>query len=328
MIISKTPFRVSLAGGGSDLAEYYRHGPGRVVSLAISRYMYVTVNRRFDRSIRVSYTRTEIVDRLDDLQHNLIREALRMTGVTEGVEITTIADLPAGIGLGSSSALTVGLLNALHAFKGEWQTPAELAAKACQIEIEVLGHPIGKQDQYIAAFGGLQEIQFNPDDSVQVRPVICARQTRARLQRHLLLFYTGTHREAGSVLNEARGRMASSAEARANVDRLVAMADSVKKLLIGSRVPRLGPLMAESWRVKKQMATGVTTPALDRLYRRAIRAGADGGKVSGAGGGGCLLLVARPAAHDRIRASMRRAGLRELPVAIEPEGSRIIHYGD
>jgi D-glycero-alpha-D-manno-heptose-7-phosphate kinase len=328
MIISKTPFRVSLAGGGSDLPEYYRHRPGRVVSLAISRYMYVTVNRRFDRSIRVSYTRTEIVDHLDDLQHDLIREALRMTGVTEGVEVTTIADLPAGIGLGSSSALTVGVLNALFAFKNEWRTPADLAARACQIEIDVLGRPIGKQDQYIAAFGGLQEIQFNTDDSVQVRPVICTRTTRNRLQQNLLLFFTGTQREARTVLGDARGRMAGSADARANIDQLVALAESVKKLLVGSRLPKLGRVLDDSWRVKKQMATGVSTPALDRLYRRAIRAGADGGKISGAGGGGCLLLVARPAAHARVRESMRRAGLREVLFTIEPEGSRIIHYGD
>lgn len=328
MIISKTPFRVSLAGGGSDLAEYYRHRPGRVVSLAISRYMYVTVNRRFDRSIRVSYTRTEIVDSLEDLQHELIREALRMTGVTEGVEITTIADLPAGIGLGSSSALTVGVLNALYAFKNEWRTPAELAARACQIEIDVLGRPIGKQDQYIAAFGGLQEIEFNPDGSVKVHPLICARTTRARLEQNLLLFFTGTQREAGSVLGDARGRMATSEEARANIDRLVGMADAVKKLLVDARVPRLGRVLDESWQVKKRMASGVSTPALDRLYRRAVRAGADGGKISGAGGGGCLLLVVRPAAQARVRESMRRAGLREVPFTIEPEGTRIIHYGD
>lgn len=328
MIISKTPFRVSLAGGGSDLAEYYRHRPGRVVSLAISRYMYVTVNRRFDRSIRVSYTRTEIVDSLEDLQHELIREALRMTGVTEGVEITTIADLPAGIGLGSSSALTVGVLNALYAFKNEWRTPAELASRACQIEIDVLGRPIGKQDQYIAAFGGLQEIQFHPDGSVKVHPLICARTTRARLEQNLLLFFTGTQREAGSVLGDARGRMATSEEARENIDRLVGMADAVKKLLVDARVPRLGRVLDESWQVKKRMASGVSTPALDRLYRRAVRAGADGGKISGAGGGGCLLLVVRPAAQARVRESMRRAGLREVPFTIEPEGTRIIHYGD
>jgi D-glycero-alpha-D-manno-heptose-7-phosphate kinase len=328
MIISKTPFRVSLAGGGSDLAEYYRHRPGKVVSLAINRYMYVTVNRRFDRTLRVSYTRTEIVDTLEQLQHNLIREALRMTGVTEGVEVTTIADLPAGIGLGSSSTLTVGVLNALYAFKGEWRTPAELAAKACQIEIEVLGHPIGKQDQYIAAFGGLQEIRFNPDESVQVHPLVCSGATRDNLQRNLLLFFTGTQREAGSVLSEARSRMASSPDARAKIDGLVSMADSVKTLLIGSRLRQLGPLLDESWRIKKQMANGVSSPTVDRLYTRARRAGAEGGKISGAGGGGCLLLVTPPAAQARVRASMRRAGLREVPFAIEPEGSRIIHFGD
>jgi D-glycero-alpha-D-manno-heptose-7-phosphate kinase len=328
MIISKTPFRVSLAGGGSDLAAYYRHRQGRVVSLALGRYMYVTVNRRFDRSIRVSYTRTEIVDRLDDLQHDLIREALRLTGIVEGVEITTIADLPAGIGLGSSSTLTVGVLNALYAFKGEWRTPAELAAGACRIEIDVLGRPIGKQDQYIAAFGGLQELQFHPDESVSVHPVICGRRTRERLQSRLLLFFTGQHREASSVLTDARARMAASPDARANIDRLVSTADAVKKLLVRSRLPMLGHVLDRSWQFKKRMAAGVSSPELDRLYRRAIRAGADGGKIAGAGGGGCLLLVVRPAAQARVRESMCRAGLREVPVAIEPEGSRIIHYGD
>ena len=165
MIISRTPFRISLAGGGSDFAEYYRHSHGNVVSMAISRYMYVTVNRRFDDLIRVSYTQTEIVERVDDLQHDLIRESLRMTGVTKGVEITTIADLPAGIGLGSSSTLTVGVLNALDALNGQRRPPADLARRACEVEIEVLKKPIGKQDQYIAAFGGLQDIYFNPDES-------------------------------------------------------------------------------------------------------------------------------------------------------------------
>ncbi len=182
MIISKTPFRVSLAGGGSDLPAYFRHRPGRVVSLAINRYMYVTVNRRFDDTIRVSYTRTEIVKHLDDLQHDLIREALRMTGIHSGVEITTIADLPAGIGLGSSSALTVGVLHALYAYKGEWHSPDSLAERACHIEIEILGRPIGKQDQYIAAFGGMQDIQFNPDDTVRVHPMVCTSDARQQLE--------------------------------------------------------------------------------------------------------------------------------------------------
>ena len=207
MIISRTPFRVSLAGGGSDLEDYYRQRPGHVVTTAINRYMYVTVNPRFDDSIRVSYTRTEIVDHVDDLQHDLIRESMKMTGLTKGIEITTIADLPAGIGLGSSSTLTVGVLNALYAMKAEWRSPADLARQACEIEIEVLRKPIGKQDQYIAAFGGLQDIRFLPDGTVRVHPVICSGALRRRLAGRLLLFYTGVHRDAGTVLGEARERL-------------------------------------------------------------------------------------------------------------------------
>jgi D-glycero-alpha-D-manno-heptose-7-phosphate kinase len=326
MIISKTPFRVSLAGGGSDFPEYYRHRPGRVVSLALNRYMYVTVNRRFDDTIRVSYTRTEIVERLDDLKHDLIREALRMTGIRSGIEITTIADLPAGIGLGSSSALAVGVLHALYAYKGEWQAPDSLASRACQIEIETLGRPIGKQDQYIAAFGGMHEFQFNPDHTVRVHPMVCTKSTRRRLEQRLLLFFTGTVRSAASVLHEARGRLENGHDARTNVDELVDIAGDVRRCLISGRLDRIGSLLDRSWQTKKRMASGVSNRHLDGLYARAIRAGADGGKVSGAGGGGCLLLFVRPAVREKVRMSMTRAGLREVPLGIEPEGSRIIHY--
>jgi D-glycero-alpha-D-manno-heptose-7-phosphate kinase len=329
VIISRTPFRVSLAGGGSDLAEYYRQHPGNVVTLAINRYMYVTLNRRFDDSIRVSYTRTEIVDHVDDLQHDLIREAMKLTGVTKGVEITTVADLPAGIGLGSSSTLAVGVLNALHAFKAQWRSPAELAREACQIEIEILGRPIGKQDQYIAAFGGLQDVHFLPDGSVTVHPVICSPTSRARLVRQLLLFYTGVHRDASSVLTEARQRLeANGREAVALLDGLVGLAADVRKAVVSGRVERVGALLDESWRLKKQMASNVTNGHLDGLYETARRAGAEGGKISGAGGGGCLLLFARPRHHAAIRAALRQRGLREVPFDLEPEGTRIVHYSD
>lgn len=327
MIISKTPFRVSLAGGGSDLREYYRHRPGQVISLAINRYMYVTVNRRFDNAIRVSYTKTEIVDRVDDVQHDLIREALKLTGVVSGVEITTVADLPAGIGLGSSSALTVGVLNALYAYKGEWRAPHELAERACRIEIDVLGRPIGKQDQYIAAFGGLHEFRFNPDESVRVHPIVCAPAHCRRMTKRLMLFFTGMHRDAGSVLRAVRQHMVTSADALARIDRLVAIADNIRNCLTSGKVDRIGGLLDASWLVKREMAAGVTNGHLNVLYERARRAGADGGKISGAGGGGCLLLFARPSAQPRVKAAMARVGLREVGFDLEPEGSRIIHYG-
>ncbi len=326
MIISRTPFRVSLAGGGSDFAEYYRHRPGNVLSMAINRYMYVTVNRRFDDSIRVSYTRTEIVDHVDDLRHDLIREALKMTRVSRGVEITTIADLPAGIGLGSSSTLTVGLLNALDALNGKRSSPAGLASRACEIEIEVLKKPIGKQDQYIAAFGGLQDIYFNPDGTVSVHPVLCGLSPRDQLLRRLMLFYTGVSREAGSVLVEAKQKMETGSEGLATIDGLVALVADVREALTSGRVNRIGGLLDTSWAIKKRMASAVSNDQLDGLYARAIEAGADGGKVSGAGGGGCLLLFVKPSVRARVGSAMRHAGLIELPIGLEIEGSRIIHY--
>ena len=326
MIISRTPFRISLAGGGSDFGEYYRHSVGNVVSMAINRYMYVTVNRRFDDLIRVSYTQTEIVERIDDLQHDLIREALRITGVTKGVEITTIADLPAGIGLGSSSTLTVGVLNALDALKGERRSPAELARRACEIEIEVLQKPIGKQDQYIAAFGGLQDIYFNPDETVSVHPVLCQPARREQLLRRLMLFHTGAHREAGSVLAEAKRNLADRVEARANIGAIVALAGHVRDALGAGHVTRIGKMLDASWHLKKQMASSVSNGYLDDLYERALDAGAEGGKVAGAGGGGCLLLFVSPTRRARVRRAMHRCGLREVPIAFEIEGSRIIHY--
>jgi D-glycero-alpha-D-manno-heptose-7-phosphate kinase len=325
MIISRTPFRVSLAGGGSDLPAYYRHGQGHVVSMAISRYMYVTVNRRFDDQIRVSYTRTEIVDGLDDLQHDLIREALRMVGIRSGVEVTTIADLPAGIGLGSSSSLTVGVLNALYALKGEHRSPAELAQRACEIEIDILGRPIGKQDQYIAAFGGLQDLYFNADGTVAVHPVLCSLERRERLVRRLMLFYTGLHRDAGTVLEKVRTNLEGEI-ARGKVDALVRLAGDARQALVKGQVSRIGRILDQSWQFKKQTATAVSNDALDHWYCRARSAGADGGKVSGAGGGGCLLLFAKPGARARVRATLVECGLREVPLDFELEGSRIIHY--
>jgi D-glycero-alpha-D-manno-heptose-7-phosphate kinase len=326
VIISRTPFRVSLAGGGSDLAEYYRRKGGNVVSMTINHYMYVTVNRRFDDSIRVSYTSTEIVDRLDDLQHDLIRECLRVVGLTSGIEVTTIADLPAGIGLGSSSSLTVGTLNALYALKGEWRSPDDLARSACEIEIDILRHPIGKQDQYIAAFGGLCDIYFQPDDTVLVHPVVCPPGRRQDLVDQLMLFYTGQSRSAASVLREARQRMIANGEATSVMDGIVALAADVRKAILNGGVGRVGEILDRSWVLKKQMASNVSNAHLDELYELARESGATGGKVSGAGGGGCLLLFVPRPCQARVRGAMTSAGLREVVFTFEPEGSRIVHY--
>ena len=201
MIISRTPFRISFAGGGTDFADFYRKDGGEVVSTAIDKYIYVTINKRFDDSIRLSYTKTEIVEHFEQLQHGLVREAMRLTGVTSGVEITTIADIPAkGSGLGSSSSLTVGLLNAFYAYHGKTVPVKQLAQEACRIEIDILGEPIGKQDQYIAAYGGLKHFYFKPNDDVLVEPLIVRQERIARLQDNLMLFYTNITRMPGAYL--------------------------------------------------------------------------------------------------------------------------------
>lgn len=328
MIISRTPFRVSLFGGGSDFREYYRRTPGAVLTMAINRYMYVTVNKRFDDTIRVSYTRTEIVPRLRDLQHELIREAMRVADVTKGVEITTIADLPAGIGLASSSVLTVGVLNALFAYRGQFVPAGELAALACKIEIDVLGKPIGKQDQYIAAHGGFQFVRFYGDERVTVEPMYCRPETAQAVVDQLLLFYTGMTRAAGSVLAQAKKRMTTRTSTQDAIDRLVGIAEEQRARVADNDATGIGAALDEAWQLKKQMATRVSSSLLDGYYDRGRKAGASGGKIVGAGGGGCLLLVVPPGARASVRRAMAKCGLREIPIGLEPGGTTIIHASD
>jgi D-glycero-alpha-D-manno-heptose-7-phosphate kinase len=327
VIISRTPFRLSLVGGGSDFREYYKTRPGAVVSVALEHHMYVTVNKRFDDTIRVSYTKTQIADHVDDLEHGLIREALKRTGVTKGIEVTTIADLPAGIGLGSSSSLTVGVLNALYAYKGLYVTPEKLARQACEIEIDILGSPIGKQDQYIAAYGAFQHIRFNCNDTVTVDPVICRPQVRQRLFGNLLLFYTGVNRDAGSVLGEVRQNIQAAPAVSGTLDALVELVDELLGMLSRGQVDGVGELLDRSWALKKKMGSKVSNDGLDALYQVARKAGAAGGKVSGAGGGGCLLLYVERASQASVRDCMRRSGLREIPVSVDPDGCKIIFAG-
>lgn len=328
MIISRTPFRVSLFGGGSDLREYYKRTPGAVLTLGINRYMYVTVNRRFDDTIRVSYTKTEIVPQLAELQHDLIREAMRATDVMRGVEITTIADLPAGIGLGSSSVLTVGVLNALFAYRGRFVPASDLGELASQIEIDVLGKPIGKQDQYIAAHGGFQFFRFFGDERVSVEPMYCKPETTQRLVDHLLLFYTGIMRDSGSVLSQAKERMTSSSRTQDAVDQLVRIAEEQRRLVSENDISQIGPALDAAWQLKKEMSNKVSSTLLDDYYDRGRKAGALGGKVAGAGGGGCLLFYVPLSERNAVRAAMAGCGLREIPIQLESSGTSIIHASD
>ncbi|MFI5419282.1 MAG: GHMP kinase, partial [Candidatus Lutacidiplasmatales archaeon] len=280
MIISRTPLRISFAGGGTDLPTFYRKfGGGAVASAAIDRYIYVIVNDKFDRSIRVAYSRTENVERLSDLQHGLVREAMRLTGITDSLEVHTIADIPSeGTGLGSSSTLTVGLLNALYAHQGKTRTASELAEEACRIEIEILGGTLGKQDQYIAAYGGVEYFEFLADETVRAEPIPLSGEEGSALSSYLSLYYTGISRQAQSILKPMDARTDENKEP---LVRLRELARETRDALSARNWARLGELLDDGWKIKRNLSKGITNPAIDIAYDRAKAAGAYGGKITG-----------------------------------------------
>ena len=302
MIISRTPLRMSFVGGGSDLPAYYRLHGGAVVSTAIDKYVYVTVNPKFDNNIRVSYARTEEVDEVARLRHPLVRESLRHLDIAGGVEITSIADIPSrGTGLGSSSAFTVGLLHALHAWQGRYRSAEQLARESCLIEIERCGEPIGKQDQYAAAFGGFNFIEFSADERVVVQPIVCRHETLERLQDNLVAFYTGITRPAAKVLREKQRRIAAESDKQAMLGRMVALARTLRDELQNNNLDAFGEVIHQNWVLKRQLSDDVSTGQIDAWYDAARGAGAVGGKILGAGSGGFLLFYAPRRRHRAIR---------------------------
>lgn len=324
MIISQTPYRVSFAGGGSDLPAFYRQEYGAVLSLALDKHMYVTVSPRFEPSTRVAYTRTEIVDHVKELQHELVREALKLTGLGRHLEITTVGDVPAGAGLGSSSSLTVGVLLALYAYKGQIVSAKNVAEQACRIELDLLGKPIGKQDQYAAAFGGMNYIRFNPDGSVDVEPVPATPETMQELSKRILLLYTEHQRSADGILklqNEGtKDRMPILREMRD-------LAHEMRLALGGGGgLDEFARLLHESWKLKRSLGFGIALESADAWYEQARKLGAQGGKLLGAGGGGFLLLFAPPERHGMIRDALGHP--RELTFGIDRRGGRIIFISD
>jgi D-glycero-alpha-D-manno-heptose-7-phosphate kinase len=324
MIISQTPYRVSLGGGGTDLPAFYRHEPGAVLSVTLSQHMYVTVSPRFDRTIRVSYTRTDIADGIDAVDHTIVREALRRTDLSKHIEITTIGDVPAGTGMGSSSSLAVGVLNALYAYRGEVISARKLAEQACEIEIDVLGKPIGKQDQYAAAFGGLNYIEFNADGSVDIEPVPCRPETLRQLEERVLMFYTGAQRDADSILQK---QTEGTAERMPTLCKMRDLAGEMRQVISGEGdLDHLAELLHEGWLLKRSLGFGISDEQCDAWYEAARKAGAQGGKLLGAGGGGFLMLVAPADRHDAIREALDHP--RELEFAVDRLGSRIIFISD
>jgi len=326
MIISRTPLRVSFAGGGSDIPAFYAHESGAVVSTAIDKYIYITVNPKFDDKIRASYSITEFADEPRQLKHELIREALIHLGIRGGIEITSISDIPSqGTGLGSSSTYTVGLLNALYAYKGEFASAEKLASEACYIEIDRCGKPIGKQDQYAAAYGGLNYIQFNPDGNVFVDSIICKPETKRLLEARLLMLYTGITRQADGILEDQCRNIVSEEEKRCCLSRMVGLARQMRDALQRNDLGAFGELLHENWEMKKTLAGGISNPQIDEWYETARRHGALGGKILGAGGGGFLLLYAPKSRHRAIIDSL--SPLKPVKIKFEPQGSKIIYVG-
>ncbi len=324
MIISRTPLRLSFVGGGSDLPAFYRHEPGAVVSTAIDNYIYITVNTKFDCQIRASYSVTEMVDRVEELKHELIAESLKLLRIDGGIEITSISDIPSrGTGLGSSSTYTVGLLNALYAYGGHCAGAERLAREACHIEIERCGKPIGKQDQYIAAYGGLQYIQFNPDDSVYVDPIICRPETRNKLFSRLLLLYTGITRSTDKILREQSANTEHDEAKRQSLRVMTGLARELREALQRNDADCVGEILHQGWLEKRKLASGITTNQIDVWYETARRHGAIGGKLAGAGGGGFLMLYAPTERHREIIEAL--PDLRPIPFRFEPQGSKIIY---
>lgn len=322
MIITRTPFRVSFVGGGTDINHFYRNGYGAVVSGTINKYVYITVNKRFDDSIRVSYSNTEVVDNVGELKHDIVRECLKMLKIDRGIEITSIADIPSGTGLGSSSSFTVGLLNALYTYLGQQRSARDLAEKACHVEIEILKHPIGKQDQYAAALGGINYFKFNSDDSVDYERINFSEEDISTLNRKLLIFYTGITRDSNIILEN------QSANIGGNFDNLVKMrnqADQFRKVYKnGSGIDKVGEFLACGWLMKKSVSNLISNDYIDSLYDRAIEAGAMGGKILGAGGGGFLMLFCSEELQNNVENALN---IKRTHFQFTNHGSRVVYLG-
>jgi len=322
MIVSCAPFRVSFAGGGSDIASFYRKRRGAVLSCAIAKYSFVIVHPFFNaKKYHLKYTRTELVDRLDEIQHPILREALRMQAIDPGIEIVSTADIPGGTGLGSSSSFSVALINALYAHRRIFVPKEKLASEACMLEIERLGEPIGKQDQYAAAYGGVNLIEFERHGGVTVQPLLLPTATLSELENNLLLFYTGNQRDARDLLSHQVAALESDDLVVSRMQQLVELAYEMRDLLLAGNLDDFGLALHRGWELKRGISTQISTATVDDLYARARQAGALGGKLAGAGGGGFLLLYCPKTAQARVRRVL--SGLQSLEFRFDWGGARI-----
>ncbi len=325
MIITRTPFRITLGGGGTDLPAYYSRYGGFIFAAAIDKYMFINLNRPIvDDLVRVKYTRSEIVPHREELQHEIAREALHLAGIDRAVEIVSMADVPAGTGLGSSSCYAVGLLNALHTMKRKPIGFRELAEEACRLEIEILGKPIGKQDQYMASFGGLTVLEIARDGTVEVSPAEISDSVLDELQRNLLVFYTGTERSSLDILSEqSRGVATAQQIVVESLHAIKEMGYQILEMIEKGNLTDFGLALDKHWQAKKKLSSRVSNPAFDQIYRLAKENGALGGKISGAGGGGFFVFYAENR-HNELRRALQAAGLREMRCRFDFEGTKVM----
>lgn len=323
MIISRAPFRVSFCGGGSDIPSFYEKYGGCVLSTTIRKYVYLTINKAFNRdTITLKYSQTEVVNDPDQIKHRIFRQVLKDFG-TKGIEITSMADIPAGTGLGSSSSFTVALLKLLYAYNERFVSNYKIAKEACEVEIYRLGNPIGKQDQFAAAHGGLRYYEFRPDGFVNVEPIVMRRESFRKLENSILMFYTGALHDANKILSEqSKGLASENSKINATI-RLCEMTRDLKKSFEHNDIDALGDTLAQSWEIKKSLASGISSSLIDSCYERGIKAGASGGKLLGAGGGGFLLFYV-PEEQDKKNVREALSDLIELPVELDNSGASII----
>ncbi len=322
MIIVRTPLRISFVGGGSDMKAFYSKKDGKVASSAIDKYVYAIVKERFDDKIYINYSRKECVAHIDDIQHDLVREAMKLTGVEKGVEITTLADIPSsGSGLGSSSSITVALLHALYTYQNALVTAEQLALDACRIEIDILGKPIGRQDQYAAAYGGINRFIFRSGDITQRVPVTLTETVGRQFAASLLLYYTGITRNADEILSEQAHKLVSP-DTFAIMEEMVSLVDPFADAITQGDIHSCGDLLSQNWEMKKNLASGISNKEIETMHEKAIASGALAGKVAGAGGGGFLLLIVPREVQNTVFEAM--GGYRELPFMLEEGGSKVI----
>ena len=327
MIISRSPVRITLGGGGTDLKSYYSKYGGALIAAAIDKYTLVTAHTRFDDNIKLNYSRTEQVKKLSDIQHNIFRESLKLLKIKKGVELTSLSDMPSSSGLGTSGSFTIAVLNALHTYKKEFVSQKKLAEQACKIEIDILKEPIGKQDQYIAAFGGIKYLEFAKDGKVRVKQIKMSDEARDELHNNIILFYTGITRSASKILREQDTK--SKKDEGKTIETLhdiKKIGQDTKKAFEQDDIDKLGEYLDVHWNIKKQLSKGVSNKFIDNCYNLARKNGALGGKIMGAGGGGFFMFYHNGNNRKKTEfiKTMSRKGLKKMRFNFDFEGSKII----